>query len=105
LVNNVLNECLDLYAIAYLDDILIYLENIEDYVKHVKEVLRRLKAYGLELKSKKCEFYKEEVEFLGHMVGVNRVRISETKIKTIKEWAIPKTVKDVQSFLGFVNFN
>jgi transposase InsO family protein len=105
LVNNVLGECLDRYAIAYLDDILIYSKNEEEHVKHVTEVLTRLKKFNLELKPEKCEFHKEEVEFLGHMVGVNGVRISETKIKTIKEWATPKTVKDIQSFLGFVNFN
>jgi hypothetical protein len=71
----------------------------------VKEVLRRLKAFYLELKPEKYEFHKEEVEFLGHIVSINRVRISEAKIKTIKEWATPKIVKDIQSFLGFVNFN
>jgi hypothetical protein len=43
----------------------------------------------------KCKFHKEEVEFLGYIVGVNRVRISEDKIKAIKEWEVPKTVKDV----------
>jgi transposase InsO family protein len=105
LINSALNDCLDQYAIAYLDDILIYSDNMEEHVQHVKEVLQRLRAHHLELKPEKCEFHKEEVEFLGHMVGVNGVRISEAKIKTIKEWETPKTVKDVQSFLGFVNFN
>jgi transposase InsO family protein len=105
LINNALRDCLDDYAIAYLDDILIYSANEKEHIQHVKEVLRRLKDYNLELKPEKCEFHREEVEFLGHMVGKNGVRISETKIKTIKEWATPKTVKDVQSFMGFVNFN
>jgi hypothetical protein len=105
LVNRALNECLDDYAIAYLDDILVYSDNEREHVEHVKEVLRRLREYGLELKPTKCEFHKTEVEFLGHMVGINGVRISETKIKTIKEWKTPHTVKDIQSFLGFVNFN
>jgi hypothetical protein len=59
----------------------------------------------LELKPTKCEFYKTEVKFLGYMVGINGVRISETKIKMIREWKTPYTVKDIQLFLGFINFN
>jgi hypothetical protein len=31
--------------------------------------------------------------------------MSEDKIKIVKEWPQPKTVKEVQSFLGFLNFN
>jgi hypothetical protein len=85
IINNALNDCLDDYAIAYLDDILIYSNSKEEHIRHMKEVLRQLKVFNLELKSKKCEFHKEEVEFLGHMVGKKRVRISESKIKTIKE--------------------
>jgi hypothetical protein len=85
LVNRALDEYLDDYAIAYLDDILVYSNNEKEHVEHVKEVLQRLQEYGLELKPTKCEFHKTEVEFLGHMVGINGVRISETKIKMIKE--------------------
>jgi hypothetical protein len=85
MVNNALNDCLDHYAIAYLDDILIYSNSKEEHIEYMKKVLRRLKAFNLELKPEKCEFHKEEVEFLGHIVGKDGVRISESKIKTIKE--------------------
>jgi hypothetical protein len=85
LINNTLRDCLDNYAIVYLDNILIYSANKKEYIQYIKEVLQRLKDYNLELKPKKYKFYREEVEFLGYIVGKNRVRISETKIKTIKE--------------------
>jgi hypothetical protein len=45
------------------------------------------------------------VDFLGYVVGVNGVRMSEDKIKTVKEWLPLKIVKEIQSFLGFLNFN
>jgi transposase InsO family protein len=105
LINNVLRKHLDMFVIAYLDDILIYSENEADHVKHVQMVLDCLDKYHLRLKPSKCKFHQTELEFLGHTVGINGVKISEEKIRTIKDWAVPRNVKDVQSFLGFTNFN
>jgi hypothetical protein len=105
LINNVLRAHLDIFVIAYLDDILVYSENMEDHVEHVRTVLRCLDQFNLRLKPEKCEFHKDEVAFLGYIVGANGVRMSEDKIKVVKEWPQPKTVKEIQSFLGFLNFN
>lgn len=41
-MNDILRECLNEYAVAFVDDILIYSENIKDHERQVKEVLRRL---------------------------------------------------------------
>jgi hypothetical protein len=105
LINNVLRKHLDMFVIAYLDDILIYSRNEEDHIKHVQAVLECLDKYSLRLKPSKCSFHKQELEFLGHTVGISGVKISEEKIRTIREWATPRNVKDIQSFLGFTNFN
>jgi transposase InsO family protein len=105
LINNVLREHLDLFVIAYLDDILIYSKGEEEHTEHVRTVLTLLQRYALAVDPDKCKWHQEEVEFLGCMVGKNGVRMSEDKIKVVREWPTPKTVKDIQSFLGFVNFN
>jgi hypothetical protein len=81
----VLRAYLDIFVVAYLDDILVYSKNKGNYVKHVCTVLRCLDNYNLQVKLEKCKFYKKEVDFLGYIVGVNRVRISEEKIKVVKE--------------------
>ena len=78
---------------------------MEDHVKHVRMVLKCLEQFDLRLKPEKCEFHKTEVAFLGYVVGADGVRMSEEKIKVVKEWPQPKTVKEIQSFLGFLNFN
>jgi hypothetical protein len=85
LINNVLRAHLDIFVVAYLDNILVYSENKEDYVEHVRTVLRCLDQYNLRVKLEKCKFHKREVDFLGYVVGVNRVRISKEKIKVVKE--------------------
>lgn len=105
LINNVLREHLDIFVIAYLDDILIYSKDEKEHTEHVQTVLTLLQQYALAVDPDKCKWHQEEVEFLGCMVGKNGVRMSEDKIKVVKEWPTPTTVKEIQSFLGFVNFN
>ncbi|KAK1912882.1 hypothetical protein P3342_004818 [Pyrenophora teres f. teres] len=80
LINNVLRAHLDIFIIAYLDNILVYSETLEDHVEHVKTVLRALKQFNLRLKPEKCEFHKTKVNFLGYVVGADRVQMSEEKI-------------------------
>jgi hypothetical protein len=47
------------------------------------------------LKPEKCEFYKKELEFLGFIVGVYRVRINPKKVEVVLDWPILKIVKEV----------
>ena len=46
----------------------------------------------------------EEIPILGVIVGKEQVKIEQEKIKAVKEWKILMKVKDVESFLGFMNF-
>ena len=105
LVNNVIRAHLNLTAIAYLDDILVYSNTQQEHTTHVKDVLRCLRQAGLKLKPEKCEFNKPEVEFLGYIIGINGIKMDPSKITAIRDWPQPTTVKEVQAFLGFANFN
>ena len=105
LVNNVIRAHLNLTAIAYLDDILVYSDMQREYTTHVKDVLRCLGQAGLKLKPEKCEFNKPEVEFLRYIIGLNGIKMDPSKITAIRDWPQPTTVKEVQAFLGFANFN
>ncbi|KFY32643.1 hypothetical protein V493_00008 [Pseudogymnoascus sp. VKM F-4281 (FW-2241)] len=87
LMNDTLHEYLDVFTVVYLDDILVYSKTEEEHVEHVKLVLAKLKARQLLLKPEKCDFHKQEVEFLGHLVGTKGVRMDPKK-----------------AFLGFANF-
>ena len=105
LVNNVIRAHLNLTAITYLDDILVYLNTQWEHTTHVKDVLRCLQQAGLKLKPEKCEFNKLEVEFLRYIIGINGIKMDLNKITAIRDWPQPTTVKEVQAFLGFANFN
>ena len=105
LVNNVLRNLLDQCVIAYLDDILIYSKTLDQHIRDVLKVLKCLDEVHLKLEPEKCEFHKQEVPFLGYIVTTNGLRQDPEKVKSILEWPAPTNVKEVQSFLGVVNFN
>ena len=69
-----------------------------------KQVLLCLWEMDLFLKPKKCEFKKRQMEYLGMVIEEGKISMDPVKLKGIKDWPIPTTVKQVQSFLGFGNF-
>jgi hypothetical protein len=86
---------LDRTVVAYLNNILVYSRTLEEHIRHVTEVLKCLRKADLRLKPEKCEWHKEEVEFLGFVVGRNGVKISSKKIQVVKDWPKPTTVKGI----------
>ena len=103
-MQSIFGDLLDISVVIYLDDILIFSKTIEEHRQVVREVLLRLKRNGLFLKASKCEFHHNSVEFLGMIVSAQGLTMCEDKVHVIKEWPIPKNVKEVQSFSGFANF-
>src|SRR6195952_4419961 len=104
MMNKILRECLDHGVVVYWDDILIYSSSEEEHIELVRKVLARLKEYQLAVSVTKSVFHKESVEFLGYIVATNGVTMSERKVESIKNWKPPRSVKEVQIFIGFANF-
>lgn len=103
-MNNVLFDYLDVFCTAYMDDILIYSENPLEHEAHVRKVLQRLKDAGLQADIVKSEFHVMKTKYLGFIISTDGVAVDPAKIAVIKNWKAPKTVKGIQSFLGFCNF-
>ena len=70
----------------------------------MKQFFKKLASAGLKLKPSKCFFFKEEIEYLGHLVSGKGVATSPKKIEAVTKWPVPQTVYDVRSFLGFVGY-
>jgi hypothetical protein len=104
LMHQTFREFLDDFVLVFLDDILVFSRTLEDHVRHVNQVLEVLRKEKLYAKESKCELFKEEVEFLGHQVGRNGVRMMEDKLAAIREWPVPTKVSDVRSFLGSTGY-
>jgi len=95
MINDALRQYLNIFVIAYLDDIMIYSTTLKKHVQHVSQILECLKKRDLRLKPKKCEFHQKEVDFLGFVVGRHGIRMDPKKIKVVKEWSTSVDVKDI----------
>ena len=90
---------------AYIDDILIYMKGTkEEHEREMQEILQLLKEYDIRLNEEKSKFLKKEVTFLGTIISRDGLRMEPEKTKAVREWPTPKTVKEVQAFLGFANY-
>ena len=104
-INKILAEKLDIFIIVYLDEILIYTEDQGlGHVEAVRWVLDILRKNSLFANLKKCWFHKDEVRFLGYVVSSQGIWMKDEKIKAVKNWPEPKSVQDIQVFIGFANF-
>ena len=92
------------WCIVYLDDIIIFSDTKEEHLKRLEAVFQKLCAAGLKLKPSKCFFFREEIEYLGHVVCGKGISTNPKKIEAVSKWPTPKTVYDVRSFLGFVRY-
>ncbi|KAL6351799.1 hypothetical protein LRP88_14947 [Fusarium phalaenopsidis] len=104
MINNVLREHLDIFVVCYLDDILIFSKTEEEHTEHVHKVLQTLQDAKLLVEPEKSKFHAPEVEFLGHIISHNEIRMDPKKVSAVKEWEEPTNVKEVQAFLGFANY-
>jgi hypothetical protein len=103
-MNEILSDYLDVFCIAYLDDIRIYSDNFEQHCQHVKMILKRVEEVGLTLKASKCKFHTNKTEYLGYIILPTGIEMDPEKVQAVAEWKEPMNVKGVQSFLGFANF-
>ena len=91
-------------VITYLDDILIYSKTFDEHLLKLERVLNKLQGHGLKLRYEKCDFFKNKVTYVGHLLSEEGISINEEKIKIVKKWKVPETVKELKSFLGFASF-
>ena len=104
LMHDYLGELNMNWCIVYLDDIIIFSDTKEEHLKRLEAVFQKLCAAGLKLKPSKCFFFREEIEYLGHVVSGKGISTNPKKIEAVSKWPTPKTVYDVRSFLGFVGY-
>jgi hypothetical protein len=102
--NSIFKPALWKFVLVFFVDIIIYSKSWEDHVWHVDKVLQLLKEQQLYAKPSKCFFGVKEVDYLGHIVSHEGVKVDPNNIKAMMDWPIPKTLKNRRGFLGLIGY-
>jgi hypothetical protein len=103
-MESVLRPHLLKYCMVYIDDIIIYSKTAEEHLKHIEAVLKTLAKERVCIKLEKCQFFQVMLHFLGHIVSGNGIAPDPKKIKALNDWPVPKSLKELQSFVGLGNY-
>ena len=76
----------------------------KEHIHRLKAVISKLRAAGLNLKTTKCDLFKQQINYLGHVVSKEGISTDPDKITAVTERPQPTTVTEVRSFLGFVSY-
>ena len=105
MMNELLGDLINMGKVAvFIDDVIVGMEIEEGHDELVAEVIRRLEKNDLYVKLEKYKWKVREVEFLGVVIGLERIKMEKEKVKEVLEWPTPKCIKDVQKFLELANY-
>ena len=93
------------WVFVYLDDILVASEDRHQHLRDLTELFGRLEDHGLVIKRTKCVLGVSSIDFLGHHVNAKCIVPLPEKVRAIRDFPRPSTVKGLQEFLGMINFN
>ncbi len=103
LMNRIFYDCLDVFMVVYMDDLLIFSKDEKSNLKHLNIFLSRLKDHQLYVSPKKCEFMKQEISFLGMIFG-REIKVDLRKVDALQNFSKPMTLTDVRSFMDLLQF-
>eukprot|EP00253_Pinus_taeda_P010803 PITA_10803 len=94
----------DKSVVVYLDDITVFSKREEDHLKHLEKILLKCRRFGISLNPTKSIFALTSGKLLGHIISEEGIRIDPNRVSAISKLDLPRSKKEVQSFLGKVNF-
>jgi len=105
MMNELLWDLINTGKVAtFINNVIVGTETEEGHDEIVVEVIKRLEENDLYVKPEKCKWKVWEVEFLGVVIEPEGIKMEKEKVKRVLEWPTPKCVKNVQKFLGLVNY-
>jgi len=87
-----------------LDESTVFSRLDREHCEHLKRVFLKCKKFCLSLNPKKSMFAMKEGKLLGHIVSAEGVRIDLSRVEEIQTLSLPRSKKEVESFLGKINF-
>ena len=87
-VNSIFRPYHRKFILVFFDDILIYSASWSSHLEHVKQALEVLKQQQLFIKISKCNFGQQEMEYLGHIVTCDGMKVDERKVGAMVSWPV-----------------
>jgi hypothetical protein len=91
-------------VVIYLDDITLFSKFDQEHYQHLEKVFLKCRKYGLSLNPNNSLFSMKEGKLLGHIVSAEGLKIDPSRVEAIKTLSLPMSKKEIQSFLGNINF-
>ena len=105
MMNELLRDLINMGKVAaFINDIIVGTEMKKGYDKLVAEVIKRLEENDLYVKPEKFKWKVREIGFLKVVIGEDGIKIEKENVKGVLDWPTPKCVKNMQKFLGLVNY-
>ena len=92
------------FILVFFDDILIYSKTWAEHLQHLALVMQLFSDHHLHATKSKCVFGQKEVEYLGHIISAQGVRVAPAKIAAMNNWPPPKTLQSLHGFLGLTGY-
>ena len=89
---------------ACLDNLFVYSNSVQEHQKHLGLVFKKLREYEHYLREEKCKLFTDKVNCLGHMIDKKGLHTDADKMAKIHNWSRPCNYKDIQRFLGLVQY-
>lgn len=91
-------------CLVYIDDIIIFSDSFDEHLVALGEVLAALERANLKVKPEKCHFLQSNISFLGHIISPEGIKPDPAKVQDLVDFPIPNSVKQIQKFLGIVQW-
>ena len=98
------NDLIDKIIQIYLDNLTVYSKNRSDHFGHLRKILMRCKKFDISLNLSKSIFNIAKGKLLGHIVFDLGISINPERIDDILNLPAPTSKKEVQDFMGVINF-
>ncbi|CAA0836889.1 Uncharacterized mitochondrial protein AtMg00860, partial [Striga hermonthica] len=103
-MNSIFKRYLRKFVLVFFDDILVYSKTWADHLEHLRVVLGILEANSFYIKPSKCSFAQEVVEYLGHFIFHDGVKVDPRKIEAMVGWPKPTSLMQLRGFLGLTGY-
>lgn len=104
LIDKALSHLPSTFAMAYVDDLIIFSKNVSEHLGHLEEIVSIHAKAGMKIKLRKCKIFATSVNYLGHMITAEGISMIPKYVEKVLDWPLPKTGKDLKSFLGFCGY-